>query len=175
MAGTRNNSKNESGNASKHTLGSKLNVNKHNKQTTNKDGVNKQKVLLPTLREQQRYAVYKLIFDNTKNDTKTDNKINGKISDFNAVHNNIISQCNALLGIFDGGNAGLMSAKYNADTMKGIIRVNNTYVDKLKVCFGLIKTINVPSNIPGVAGQNVIVDCVYVSGMLNKAIEKMDA
>jgi RNase P/RNase MRP subunit POP5 len=167
MTGTRNNSKNVSKNAS----GAKINaaISRKNKQII----IDKQKVLLPTLREQQRYAVYKLTFD--------DAKISSKTLDFNAVHNNIILQCNNMLGVFDGGKAGLMSAKYNPEKMKGIIRVNNVYVDKLKVCFGLIKTVNVLNNVPNIVNINninntkVIVDCVYVSGMLNKAIEKMDS
>jgi RNase P/RNase MRP subunit POP5 len=67
--------------------------------------------------------------------------------------------------VFDGGKAGLMSVKYNPEKLTGIIRVSNKYVDKLKVCLGLIKNIN---------NQNITLDCIYVSGMLNKAAEKMD-
>jgi len=116
---------------------------------------NKQKVLLPTLKEQQRYVVYKIIYSNSQ--------INN--TDFSVVHNNILMQCNNMLGIFDGGKAGLMSAKYNAEKLSGIIRVNNDYVDKLKLCLGLIKDIN---------SEKAIINCIYVSGMLNKAIDKMD-
>jgi len=144
MMGTRNNSKNVSG------VKASSNVKANVKATLN---ANKQKILLPTLKEQQRYIVYKVI-------TKS------LLKNFDNVHNNILSQCNTMLGIFDGGKAGLMSAKYNAVKMTGIIRVNNKYVDKLKVCLGLIKTVN---------GQELIVDCIYVSGMLNKAVDKMDA
>jgi RNase P/RNase MRP subunit POP5 len=113
----------------------------------------KQKILLPTLKENQRYVVYKVI--------SKDN-----FSNFGNVHNNIITQCNVMLGLFDGAKAGLLGAKYNIEKMTGVIRVNNTCVDKLKVCFGLIKDVN---------GQNVTVDCTYVSGMLHKAIDKMNA
>jgi RNase P/RNase MRP subunit POP5 len=113
--------------------------------------INKQKVLLPTLKEQQRYVVYKILSQDA-------------LADFGKVHNNILSQCNSMLGIFDGGKAGLMSAKYNAERLSGILRVNNKYVDKLKVCLGLIKAID---------GKTVTVDCIYVSGMLNKAAEKI--
>jgi len=114
--------------------------------------VHKQKVLLPTLKERQRYVVYKVL---SKDGLK----------DFGNLHNNILTQCNALLGIFDGGKAGIMGAKYNSEKSTGIIRVNNKYVDKLKVCLGLIKKIN---------NQEVTIDCILVSGMLNKAAEKMD-
>ncbi len=117
---------------------------------------NKQKVLLPTLKEQQRYVVYKVL---PKNSSII-------IKDFGNLHNNILLQCNNFLGVFDGGKAGLMSAKYDPEKLTGIIRVNNKYVDKLKVCLGLIKN---------VANQDITVDCIYVSGMLNKAAEKMSA
>jgi RNase P/RNase MRP subunit POP5 len=147
MKGTKNNSKNAS------TGLSVAKINTANVQKNAPKTANKQKILLPTLKEQQRYVVYKII-------TKIPFK------NFDSIHNNILSQCNTMLGIFDGGKAGLMSAKYNAEKMSGVIRVNNTYVDKLKVCLGLIKTIN---------SQDVVVDCVYVSGMLHKAIDKMDA
>ena len=71
-----------------------------------------------------------------------------------------------MLGIFDGAKAGLLSAKYNAEKNSGIIRVDSKYVDKLMICLGLIKSVN---------DQELIVDSVFVSGMMNKAIEKMDA
>jgi len=129
---------------------------------------NKQKVLLPTLKEQQRYVVYKLIFDNTNNNN------NNYMKDFGLIHNNILMQCNTMLGIFDGGKAGLISAKYNAGKLSGIIRVSNDYVDKLKLCLGLIKDINYV-NSEKILIEKVIVDCIYVSGMLNKAVDKMDA
>jgi RNase P/RNase MRP subunit POP5 len=128
-----------------------------------------QKVLLPTLKDSQRYLVYKLVFKGKnadKNiDNNIDNKNNNSSENFGAIHNNIILQCSNMLGIFDSAKAGLMSAKYNPDTMSGIIRVNNKYVDKLKVCLGMIKNVN---------GKELIVDCIYVSGMLNKAVEKIN-
>jgi RNase P/RNase MRP subunit POP5 len=71
-----------------------------------------------------------------------------------------------MLGVFDGGKAGLLSAKYDAGKMSGIIRVSNKYVDKLKVVLGMIQNVN---------GKDVNIDCVYVSGMLNKAVDKMNS
>jgi RNase P/RNase MRP subunit POP5 len=144
MTGTKNNSK---------PVSTKSSVAKSSKQNTKQ--ISKQKVLLPTLKEQQRYLVYKIITKNSSTSFK----------DFGNIHNNILLQCNTLMGIFDGGKAGLMGAKYNSEKLTGIIRVNNKYVDKLKVCLGLIKNINT---------QDITIDCIYVSGMLNKAAEKMD-
>jgi RNase P/RNase MRP subunit POP5 len=118
----------------------------------------KQKVLLPTLKEKQRYMVYKLMPPNMSKDSREFG------NDFGIFHNDILLQCNNMLGIFDGGKAGLMSVKYDAESMTGIIRVNNKYVDKLKVCLGLIRETN---------GRPATVDCIYVSGMLNKAVDMM--
>jgi RNase P/RNase MRP subunit POP5 len=132
------------------------------KSSNNGDTKLKQKVLLPTLKEQQRYIVYKVLFKNSS--SGSNDTLNPR--DFGALHNAILSQCNSLLGVFDGGKAGLMSVKYNAEKMTGIIRVNNKYVDKMKVCLGLIKELN---------GHCATIDCIYVSGMLNKAAEKMNA
>jgi RNase P/RNase MRP subunit POP5 len=112
----------------------------------------KQKILMPTLKEQQRYLVYKII-------------TNKPIKNFESYHNDIIEQCNAMLGLFDGGKAGLLSAKFNPEKKSGIIRVNNKYVDKFKLCLGMVKNID---------DNELIVDCIYVSGMLNKAIDKMN-
>ena len=118
-----------------------------------------QKVLLPTLKEQQRYLVYAA-------------HIQAPTADFRRVHDNILQQCSMMLGIFDGAKAGLISAKYNPETGKGIIRVNNKYVDKLKVCLSLIKSIDANP------GRNekigVMIDCDYVSGLLNKAEDSMN-
>ncbi|MGV8141179.1 MAG: Rpp14/Pop5 family protein [Candidatus Woesearchaeota archaeon] len=126
------------------------------------DTKSKQKVLLPTLKDQQRYVVYRIISTVPVSQVKFS-------KDFGILHNEIISQCNNMLGIFDGGNAGLMGVKYNADKMSGVIRVDNKYVDKLKVCFGLIKELK------EINGHIITVDCIYVSGMLNKAVDKMNA
>lgn len=132
-----------------------------NKNTKEKNSASpKQKVLLPTLREQQRYLVYKVIFS-----SNSLNSLGVPNISFDKIHNDILLQCNNLLGVFDGGLAGIMSAKFNPEKLSGIIRVNNKYVDKLKVCLGMIKNSN---------GKNITVDSVYVSGMLNKAIDKMD-
>jgi len=121
----------------------------------------KQKVLLPTLKEQQRYAVYSIVLSG--NDPS---KALALSKDFLNVHNEILSQCNSIMGMFEGAKAGLSSVKFNPSRLTGILRVDSKYVDKLKVCFGMIRSIK---------GIDVIVDCMYVSGMVNKAVEKMDA
>ena len=130
-----------------------------------KDNVPKarQKVLLPTLKEQQRYVVYRIVFPN-----------NFYTSDFKYCHDQIIAKCNSSLGLFDGAKAGLMSAKFSEKNKKGIIRVENKYVAKLKICLGLIKILDL--KIDGKNVQiNVIIDSEYTTGLLNKAEDKMNA
>jgi RNase P/RNase MRP subunit POP5 len=129
------------------------NIKNKNKQTST------QKVLLPTLKEQQRYIVYKVI-------DKSDGLEN---VDFQMIHEKILGECSVMLGIFDGAKAGIMSAKFHQKTKKGIIRINNKYVDKLKVCLGLIKNVDINNK-----KFNIIIDCIYVSGMLNKAEDSMN-
>jgi RNase P/RNase MRP subunit POP5 len=116
-----------------------------------------QKVLLPTLKEQQRYIVYEA-------------HLKDAAPDFRNVHDEILQQCSAMLGIFDGAKAGMIGAKFNAQTGKGIIRVNSKYVDKLKICLGMIRQVKNGKN----DTAKVDIDCDYVSGLLNKAEESMN-
>ena len=111
-----------------------------------------QQVLLPTLKERQRYLVYKVISDSD-------------FGNFRQLHTDIMIMCQRMLGIFEASKAGLMNVKFNEKTRKGIIRVDNKYVDKLRICLGLIKQLE---------NQKAIVDCDYVSGLLNKAEARMN-
>ena len=110
----------------------------------------KQKTLLPTLKESQRYLVYNIkIFGNAQ---------------ISRLNEQIITECNSLLGVFDAGKAGIMNVKYDDTTKRGIIRVENKYVEKIKVCLGMITTIQ---------DKKLNIDCIYVSGMINKAEDAM--
>lgn len=111
----------------------------------------RQKILLPTLKERQRYLVYSV---------KYGVQLNGNVGKVPRINELLVKECVFLMGIFDGAKAGLMNVKYDEDSKKGIIRVENTYVNKLKVCLGMINKIN---------NENVNINCIYVSGMLNKA------
>lgn len=107
----------------------------------------KQKTLLPTLKERQRYLVYDVKMDKSE-------------AALPRLNEYIIKECNSLLGVFDAGKAGIMNVKYDEKTRRGILRVENKYLDKIKVCLGMITIIQ---------DKKVNIDCVYVSGMLNKA------
>lgn len=124
----------------------------------------KQKPLLPTLKERQRYVVYSVITE-----LNHENKANNKdfSNNFNWISGElIIEELNKLLGIFDGAKAGLMNMGFNKETGKGIVRVTNTHVDKVRVCLGLIRDLN---------GKKIILNTIYVSGMLNKAKQRSEA
>lgn len=110
----------------------------------------KQKTLLPTLKESQRYLVYAI---KTSGDP-----VPSRVNEY------IIKECNTLLGVFDAGKAGIMNVKYDEKTKRGILRIENKYVDKIKVCLGMITSIQ---------DKKINIDCIYVSGMLNKADSMM--
>ena len=114
------------------------------------NAVKKQKTLIPSLKENQRYVVYSI------------DSMGASISFDNQTHNYIATQCINMLGIFESAKAGVMTAK-NKDN-KGILRVNSRYLDKLKICLGLIKNLKTKTGEVPVA-----VESIYVSGMLNKA------
>ena len=94
--------------------------------------------LLPSLKEKKRYLVY-------------------KVSSSVRNHNQIIDQCNLLLGIFDGAKAGIRLIVGKGSM--GIIRVTNTHVNKLRFCLALIEKLEKP----------IRIDTLYVSGLLDKA------
>jgi ribonuclease P/MRP protein subunit POP5 len=119
-------------------------------QKNNMIDTKKQKILLPTLKERQRYLVYSI-------------KIAGNAA-VPRINEQIIRECNSLLGVFDAGKAGIMNVKYDDLIKKGILRVENKYVDKIKVCLGMITAIQ---------DKRMNIDCIYVSGMLNKAEDAM--
>lgn len=134
-----------------------ISVNARNKM---KNGRNikssRQKSLMPTLKERQRYLVYQLEFDERHLDT-----------DLSAE--SILNQCRSMLGIFDGASAGLIGVRFNIKNSRGIIRVNNRYVDKLRTCLGLIKTIKTSES----RDKPVMVNILYVTGIINKAMDRL--
>ena len=117
--------------------------------------ITKLKTLLSTLKEQQRYVVYRI----NPGDKRGSRKIN----------DGVIEKCSLMMGMFDGAKAGLELVKFNQENSKAIIRVDNKYIDKLKVCLGTITTVSVDNT-----KCNVVLDVDYVSGMLNKAVSVMN-
>jgi len=109
------------------------------------------KPLLPSLREKKRYLAYEVISKNRFND---------------AVHVNkaILDAANQFLGNFGMAQAGILPIdKWNENTQRGILRVNNKHVDNLKASLVFVKDID---------GKDVIVRSVGASGILKKAQKK---
>lgn|SRR3989338_4007471 len=107
------------------------------------------RALLPSLKEKKRYIVFEI----------TANK---KINDFRLISRAIWNSSLDFLGQLETGKAGLwiLADKWNVEKQKGILRINNKYVDKIKASLTMIAKIG---------RQNVIVRSVGVSGILNKA------
>lgn len=107
------------------------------------------KPLKPALREKKRYLVYEI-------QTKED------VDMFKAQHE-IIKEIHTLLGIFDAAKAGILPVKFDKETKRGILRLNNTAVEHVRSCFVIISKI-----------QNIPIQIVTrgVSGILHIASEK---
>ncbi|MBU0930011.1 MAG: hypothetical protein KJ623_02980 [Nanoarchaeota archaeon] len=101
--------------------------------------------LLPSLKEKKRYVAYEVISDNKVNYTDT--------------KDSIIENYKKYFGIIGLAKADLMVLE-DWKNQKGIIKVNNKHTDELKMSLGLTKKIN---------NQNVILRCLGISGMINKA------
>jgi ribonuclease P/MRP protein subunit POP5 len=109
------------------------------------------KPLLPSLKEKKRYLVFEVISD--------------KIISQKLINDSIEKNTEYFLGDLDKARSGLIIIKerFNKSNQRGIIRVNNKYVDKLKFSLALIKRIS---------NKNAIIKSVGVSGILKKAFNK---
>jgi ribonuclease P/MRP protein subunit POP5 len=103
------------------------------------------KPLLPSLREKKRYVVFEVI---TKENTA------------NMPDKEIKNAFLQLFGEVGLGEAGLIFLNNKWKNNKGIVRVNNKQVDRLKASFCIITKIN---------DQKATIKSVGVSGTLKKA------
>ncbi len=106
----------------------------------------KQKKLLPSLRENQRYINFDIISE--------------KKIEKNMLNQAIMNKLNEFLGILGMAKANIMLIN-NEKT--NIIRVNNKYINEVKTALMLINNIN---------NNKVIIRSKGVSGILNKAVSK---
>ena len=114
----------------------------------------KQKPLLPSLREKKRYVVFEVISKKritTANLAKT-------------LHLSLLQYS----GLKGAAKAGFMFLhnKYDPETQKGIIRVNHDAVDDLKAALALTDKVE---------NEEVICQTKGVSGILQKAEKKFIA
>lgn len=109
----------------------------------------KLKPLLPSLREKKRYLAFEVLSK-------------GKITDFDVVSEAILQNSTEFLGQLGMSKAGVMilKDKYNKESQRGLIRVNNKNVDNLKAALTMIDKID---------DQETIVKSIGVSGILKKA------
>jgi ribonuclease P/MRP protein subunit POP5 len=111
--------------------------------------MSKIKPILPTLRERKRYLCFEIISKD-------------KITDFSAVSKALWSSFARLLGDFELAKAGVMliGDRYNDKSQRGILKVNNRYLNHIRMSFLFIDRI---------AGTSCLVRSVGVSGMIAKA------
>jgi RNase P/RNase MRP subunit POP5 len=113
------------------------------------------KPLLSSFRERKRYLAFEIV-------SKT------PIEDFKAVSSAIWSASLQFLGELECGKAGIMILhdKFDKDRQRGLIRVNHTYVDKLRASISLIDNID---------DKKVLIRSRGVSGIMKKAEGKFIA
>jgi len=112
--------------------------------------MSKNKALMPSLREKKRYIAVEII---------SKSKIG-----FNMVHDALYQSMNHFMGTKTMSEAGiiLFKERYNSDLQKGILRVNNKYVDDVKASLCFLR----------VGDKKVMARSLGVSGILKKANAK---
>jgi RNase P/RNase MRP subunit POP5 len=112
----------------------------------------KLKSLMPSLKEKKRFVVFEIVSKRP-------------VEDFKEVYQAIWQKSNEYLGRFEVARAGLwlLADKWNQKKQRGILKINNKYVDKIKAVFALTTE---------VGKEKAIVKSVGVSGILKKAESK---
>lgn len=108
----------------------------------------KAKPLLPTLRERKRYLAFEVL---------SASPVSGAIA-----QEAIMTEVHTFLGDLDLANAGVwfIDDKWNPKNQRGILRVTDTHLDKLRAVLTLINKMR---------GQDVIVRSLGASGMITTA------
>ena len=102
------------------------------------------KAVLPSLREKKRYLAFEVVSKN-------------KFS-FTDIKSAIMQSCKDFLGQLGMAKAGIIVLGDKFENKRGLIKVNNKYVNELKASLALIK--------------KPVVKSTGVSGMLTKAYNK---
>lgn len=111
--------------------------------------IQKIKQIIPSLKEKKRYVVYNII---------SDSKV-----DFMDAKDAIDSQNLRFLGELTLSKANIMHINELYDNNKGVIKVDNKYLNELKMSLSLIKEIK---------AKKAIVNPIFVSGVLKKIKNK---
>ncbi len=114
--------------------------------------MNKIKAILPSLKEKKRYLVFEI-------SSKT------KIKNFKALSGLIWQNSQNFLGDLGLAEAGMwiLPDKWSEKAQRGMIRVNNKHVNKLKTSLALVDSFQ---------GEEVVIRSLGVSGILKKAEAK---
>lgn len=109
----------------------------------------KLKAILPSLKQKKRYVVYEIISEKA-------------IGSYANVRESLMARIISFLGELGAAEAGIimLDDKYDSKKQRGIIKVGNRYVDKLKAAL---------TTLDKIGRQKAIVRSVGVSGILNKA------
>jgi RNase P/RNase MRP subunit POP5 len=107
------------------------------------------KALMPTLRECKRYVGFEILSD-------------GPVA-FKVFEDAFEAKLKELIGTLGVAQAGAFVIKDSYNDNKGIIRVNNKFVDHIKAVFTMMKEVN---------GKSLVVKSIRTSGMINKVFEK---
>jgi len=110
----------------------------------------KEKPILASLREKKRYLVFEVVSD--------------KDLRLNEVNTSICDELLRFLGEFGCAKAGIIILNEWKNN-KGVMKVGHKFVDEVRSALTLIKEIN---------GNNVIIKTISSSGILNKAMKKME-
>ena len=102
------------------------------------------KPLLPTLKEKKRYILYEVLSKDNLSCNPT---------------RELVKHINGVMGLFESAQAGVIPVRYDLTKQTGLLRVNNKYVQKLKLALALKKNVN---------DQPVCIQTLRVSGLLNK-------
>jgi ribonuclease P/MRP protein subunit POP5 len=113
------------------------------------------KPLIPTLREKKRYIAFEIISKNHD-------------FGFKDLEYAVKREFKELYGTDGEAKAGMIivSKRYDEKKQMGVIRVNNKYVDRLKLSLAMVKKIK---------NTDVIMKTIITSGMIKIAAEKINA
>ena len=103
------------------------------------------KPILPTLKENPRYVLFKI--KSSFNYSKTD------------AEKHIMFDCKRFLGELGIAKSGIKFMSFDKTSQLGVIRTNSKYLDETKSALTLIKKL---------CSKNAKIDVLKISGILNK-------
>jgi ribonuclease P/MRP protein subunit POP5 len=107
------------------------------------------KPVLPSLREKKRYLIFEIVSKK-------------QIESFSEVSEIIWKSTKSFLGEIETAKSAIwvLAEKWNQKKQRGMIKVNNKYVDKLKTSMALVENYK---------KQKIILKSIGVSGIIKKA------